>query len=122
PGARRGPPIRRRPYGERLAEKMSETLFVSPNTRLLDDESNTKNEDEGTLGLPLNRKLEPNAKPFGCDAPWMRMVWLVLRSRTKTSSEPFVSPATRLVAEDVKATTLPLKLIGFEALRPLARP
>src|SRR4051812_43230265 len=58
-------------YGERLAEKMSEKPLVSPDTRLLANESNTKNENAGAFGLPLKRKLEPLAKPFGCADPWM---------------------------------------------------
>jgi hypothetical protein len=49
--------------------------------------------------------------------------FFVPRSLTKTSATPLVSPATRLEAEDEKATTLPLALMALgdtEELKPFA--
>ena len=44
----------------------------------------------------------------------------VPRSRTKTSTAPFVSPSARLVAADSKATRFPSREIRATPFRPLA--
>src|SRR5438445_6238564 len=77
--------------------------FVSPPTRLLALDRNATKRPSAEIGAA---KLSPLA----C-APWeltlTRVVLPVLRSRTKTSPTAFVSPPTRLVAVESKATKRP---------------
>ena len=56
-----------------------------------------------------------------CPVAWLRLMRSVVpfcTSRTNTSGSPFVSPATRFVAADVKATYRPSSLIDGSVLAP----
>src|SRR5581483_896935 len=58
-----------------------------------------------------------------CPAPGFsdsRRVWLLSRSRTKTSISLLVSPGTRLEASDSKTTNRPSALMAGQRLAPLA--
>src|SRR2546422_10585394 len=82
---------------------MSLAPFVSPATRLFANEGNATKRPSAEIDAA---KLSPLA----C-APWestlTRLVLPVLRSRTKTSLTPFVSPFTSLAADDPEATKGP---------------
>src|SRR2546430_14848954 len=82
----------------RSRTKTSLTVFVSPPTRLFATELNATKR-------PLAEIDGTKLAPFPC-APWeltlTRLVLPALRSRTKTSLTPFVSPPTRLPATEQK--------------------
>src|SRR5439155_1662799 len=88
----------------RSCTKTSPASFVSPATRLVAPEAKATQrpvaESEGTKLPEL-----PWAPAESTDT---RTVCPVLRSCTKTSAASFVSPATRLVAPEAKATHRPL--------------
>src|SRR5437899_2420498 len=96
--------------GERAAENTSMKPFVSFDVRFVADESKTRNENAALLGLPLKRRPELPTEPLACCAPSSstRAVCPALRTRTKTSAWPFVSPLTRFDAYDTNATASPL--------------
>src|SRR5438270_261408 len=87
----------------RSRTKTSPAPFGSPATRLLALDRNATNRPSAEIDAA---KLSPLA----C-APWeltlTRLVLPVLRSRTKTSPTPFVSPPTRLLAVESKVTKRP---------------
>src|SRR5256885_1385746 len=80
----------------RSRTKTSPTPFVSPATRLLAVESKVTKRPSAEIARTMLSRLV-------C-APWELTLTLVvlpvLRSRTKTSITPFVSPATRLLANE----------------------
>src|SRR5437870_3442902 len=55
-----------------------------------------------------------------CEATLTRLVLPALRSRTKMSLEPFMLPATRMIAIDMNATKLPSAEIVAAKLSPLS--
>ena len=89
-----------RPVLRSWTKTSNEQQSLSPATRLRASE--------------LNATMRPSAeiagsslKPLPCppvDDTLTRSVVPVFRSRTKMSSAPFVSPATRLLAYETKAT------------------
>ena len=96
--------------------KMSSIAFVSPETRFeaLDWNATYRPSDE-TAGDTL---LPFDSAPA---APTLtRVVTPAWRSRTKTSATPFVSPLTKLLAQEVNATYLPSPETTAFWLRPFA--
>src|SRR5947208_3247239 len=89
--------------------------FLSPATSLLAHDRNATNRPSAEIDAA---KLSPLA----C-APWestlTRWVLPVLRSRTKTSPTPFVSPFTSWAADDPKATKRPSAEIATPMLSRL---
>src|SRR5688572_16052275 len=86
---------------------MSFAAFVSPVTKLVDKEPNATK-------LPSSLIAGVDEVPFPCWPALLtetRNVCDVCRSRTKMSSRAFVSPTTRLVDDDTKATNRPSALI-----------
>src|SRR2546428_83045 len=100
----------------RSRTKTSLTVFVSPPTRLVATELNATKR-------PLAEIDGTKLAPFSC-APWestlTRLVLPALRSRTNTSLAPFVSPPTRLVAIELKATKRPSAEIEGTTLSPFS--
>ena len=81
--------------------------------------------DEKAICVPSRLTLGSSLAPLPGPEPSVATLTSVVdgfdpRVRTKTSVFPFPSPATRLVAEDVKATTVPLRSIDGDRLSPLA--
>src|SRR5258705_6945066 len=87
----------------RSRRKMSSTPLVSPETRFVAALANPRNRPLGEIDAYVLSPF-PRAPPVATLAitvvPWTR-------SRTKTSMNPLVSPATRFVAELWNATNLP---------------
>jgi hypothetical protein len=110
--------------GVTAVENTSAAAFVSPLTRFVARESKTRSDVAGALGFPAKASVDPDCtEPFACVVPRAstRTVRPAARSRTKTSTAPFVSPSTRFVADDAKATMLPSKLIALCQLGPLPK-
>src|SRR5215204_529711 len=89
--------------------------LVSPGTRFEAEESKaTYRPSRDSAGSAL--RLLAGTPPAPTETNW---VVLVLRTRAYTSRLPLVSPATRLVASETKATTSPLPEIAGNRLCPL---
>jgi len=87
----------------RSRTKTSGFPFASPGTRLLDQEVNaTKRPSAEIAGDPLSPPPCTHGVP-----KLARVVVPAPRSRTNTSSAPFVSPVTRFVAKLSKTTKRP---------------
>src|SRR5205085_986013 len=99
----------------RSRTKTSLTAFVSPATRLLATESKATKRPSAEIA---GRKVAP-LPCAPCESTLTRLVLPVLRSRTKTSLTAFVSPATRLLADERKATKRPSGEIAGSLLPPL---
>src|SRR5438874_1644352 len=100
----------------RSCTKTSLTSFVSPATRLVANDWKAT-----TRPVAESEGLELVSLPWvPAESTDTRTVCPVLRSCTKTSRYSFVSPATRLVANDWKATTRPVAEI--EGLKLLSLP
>ena len=92
------------------------TPFVPPATRVVAS-------DENATYRPSALMEASQLRLFPC-SPVLDTLTLVVvpvcRSRTNTSSTPFLSPATRFVASDENATYRPSPLIEGEELWPFA--
>ena len=104
----------------RVHTNTSRLWLVSPGTRL--DAA-----DEKLIAPPS--ALIPDAAPPLASLPWTppaetltRVVCPVARSRSNTSAAPFVSPATRFVASEVKTTKRPSALMRALDEAPFACP
>ena len=80
--------------------------------------------DEKATCVPIVLRLGTSLASFPGDPPVATLTsWVdgfVPRVRTKTSGLPLVSPGTRLVADEVKAMTVPVSSIEGDRLSPLA--
>src|SRR6266516_4102455 len=79
-------------------------------------EANATNRPSPLIDGP---RLAPSAG-FASNPTLTSLVWPVSRSRTNTSSNPFVSPGTRFVAREVNATKRPSALTDGSRLKPSA--
>jgi hypothetical protein len=92
--------------------KASGTPFVSPGTRFVAELPKTTNR-------PSAESAGPPLAPLGwvpTESTLIRSVVPVMRSRTKMSSTPFVSPGTRFVARLPNATNRPSAEIAGDRL------
>jgi hypothetical protein len=103
-------------FALRSRMKTSETPFVSPSTRFVAAEVNATLVPSAEIDEEV---LSPLPSTGGEPPPTLtRLVVCVVRSRTKTSETPFVSPSTRFDATESKATYRPSAEIEGEKLPP----
>ena len=86
--------------------------MVPPSTRLVAEDSNATNRPSALIEIE-GSSLDPFPSIPAVET-LTRVVTLVRRSRTNMSSNPFISPDTRLVAPDANATYRPSALIDGE--------
>jgi hypothetical protein len=96
----------------------SDVPFVSPLTRLVASESKTTKRPSALIdgpAIPLTMPLSASLWRPALDT-LTRSVVPSVRSRTKMSAFPFVSPGTRLSENEANATTRPSALTEGRSL------